>query len=86
MKIKRHLKVLLIFCLQGFCLPEEFADEIAGEGSTDFVDIEQGGMGEGEGVKNVSDQIENEDQVNRCIYEKSNIMLLSEQLLIKKAE
>ena len=43
-------------------------------------------MGEGEGVKNVSDQIENEDQVNRCIYEKSNIMLLSEQLLIKKAE
>ncbi|XP_060072903.1 midasin-like [Ylistrum balloti] len=47
----------------GFCLPAEFADEIAGEGATDFVDIEGGGMGEGEGAKDVSDQIETEDQL-----------------------
>ncbi|XP_033739322.1 midasin-like [Pecten maximus] len=47
----------------GFCLPAEFAEEIAGEGATDFVDIEGGGMGEGEGAKDVSDQIETEDQL-----------------------
>lgn len=40
---------------------------MAGEGATKFEDIEEGGMGEGEGVKDVSDQIENEDQVRDCI-------------------
>lgn len=48
---------------QGFCVPAEFEDEVAGEGATDFEDIEGGGLGQGEGVKDVSDQIENEDQV-----------------------
>ena len=50
---------------QGFCLPAEFSDELGGEGATDFQDIEEGGIGEGEGMKDVSDQIENEDQVSR---------------------
>ena len=36
-----------------------------GEGSTDFHDYEGGGIGEGEGTKDVSDKIENEDQVTR---------------------
>jgi hypothetical protein len=40
---------------------------VVGEGATEFEDIEEGGMGEGEGVKDVSDQIENEDQVRDCI-------------------
>jgi len=40
---------------------------VAGEGATKFEDIEGGGMGEGEGVKDVSDQIENEDQVRERI-------------------
>lgn len=53
----------LIFIFQGFCVPAEFEDEVAGEGATDFEDIEGGGLGQGEGVKDVSDQIENEDQV-----------------------
>ncbi|XP_064629159.1 midasin-like [Lineus longissimus] len=48
---------------KGFCLPAEFSDEIGGEGSTKFEDIEGGGLGEGEGQKDVSDQIENEDQL-----------------------
>ncbi|XP_077869169.1 midasin [Saccoglossus kowalevskii] len=48
---------------KGFCLPAEFSDELGGDGSTQFEDIEGGGIGEGEGVKDVSDQIENEDQV-----------------------
>lgn len=34
-----------------------------GEGATEFHDYEGGGIGEGEGVKDVSDKIENEDQV-----------------------
>lgn len=34
-----------------------------GEGATEFHDYEGGGIGEGEGAKDVSDKIENEDQV-----------------------
>ena len=48
---------------RGFCLPPELDEEAAGEGATEFEDIEGGGIGEGEGVKDVSDQIEHEDQV-----------------------
>ncbi|XP_067841398.1 midasin [Heptranchias perlo] len=49
--------------VQGFCLPKELMEEAAGEGSTEFHDNEGGGIGEGEGMKDVSDKIENEDQV-----------------------
>ncbi|KAI8498711.1 AAA ATPase midasin, partial [Branchiostoma belcheri] len=48
---------------KGFCLPAELSDELGGEGATQFEDIEGGGIGEGEGAKDVSDQIENEDQL-----------------------
>lgn len=34
-----------------------------GEGATEFHDYEGGGIGEGEGTKDVSDKIENEEQV-----------------------
>lgn len=34
-----------------------------GEGATEFNNCEGGGIGEGEGTKDVSDKIENEDQV-----------------------
>ena len=50
--------------MQGFCLPAEYSDEAEGEGATDFVDIEGGGIGDGEGAKDVSEQIESEDQVS----------------------
>lgn len=53
-----------IYLSQGFCIPPELSDEIAGEGATEFHDLENAGMGEGEGVKNVSDQIEDEGQVS----------------------
>ena len=36
-------------------------EDSAGEGATEFHDYEGGGIGEGEGMKDVSDQIENED-------------------------
>uniref|UniRef100_A0A452FG21 Midasin n=1 Tax=Capra hircus TaxID=9925 RepID=A0A452FG21_CAPHI len=48
---------------KGFCLPKEFMEDSAGEGATEFHDYEGGGIGEGEGMKDVTDQIENEEQV-----------------------
>uniref|UniRef100_A0A670YNZ0 Midasin n=1 Tax=Pseudonaja textilis TaxID=8673 RepID=A0A670YNZ0_PSETE len=47
---------------KGFCLPKEIIED-GGEGGTEFHDYEDGGIGEGEGKKDVSDKIENEDQV-----------------------
>lgn len=49
------------FC-QGFCLPKEIIED-GGQGGTEFHDYEDGGIGDGEGKKDVSDKIENEDQV-----------------------
>ena len=43
-------------------MPPEAVDA-SGEGATDFEDIEGGGIGEGEGMKDVSEQIEHEEQV-----------------------
>uniref|UniRef100_A0A8C6R246 Midasin n=1 Tax=Nannospalax galili TaxID=1026970 RepID=A0A8C6R246_NANGA len=48
---------------KGFCLPKEFMDDSAGEGATEFHDYEGGGIGDGEGMKDVSDRIESEEQV-----------------------
>ncbi|XP_040203696.1 LOW QUALITY PROTEIN: midasin [Rana temporaria] len=52
---------------KGFCLPKELIEEAAGEGATEFHDYEGGGIGEGEGVKDVSNKIENEDQVEDVV-------------------
>ncbi|XP_070550886.1 midasin-like [Ptychodera flava] len=49
--------------IQGFCIPAELSDEAGCESATQFEDTAAGGIGDGEGVKDVSDQIENEDQV-----------------------
>ncbi|XP_071957015.1 midasin-like [Antedon mediterranea] len=57
------LGVFTELATKGFCIPPEFSDEIGEGGATEFDDIEGGGIGAGEGVKDVSDQIENEDQV-----------------------
>ncbi|KAM4771043.1 midasin [Rhinophrynus dorsalis] len=53
---------------KGFCLPNELIEEAAGEGATEFHDYEGGGIGEGEGMKDVSDKIENEDQVEDTLH------------------
>ncbi|XP_061756335.1 midasin isoform X2 [Nerophis ophidion] len=53
---------------KGFCLPQEIAAG-DGEGATEFHDYEGGGIGEGEGTKDVSDKIENEDQVEDTFTE-----------------
>ena len=56
------LNIFTDLASRGFCLPPEI-EEGGGEGSTEFEDVEGGGVGEGEGMKDVSDQIDNEDQV-----------------------
>ncbi|XP_019064368.1 midasin isoform X2 [Fukomys damarensis] len=48
---------------KGFCLPKEFTEDSSGEGATEFHNYEGGGIGEGEGMRDVSDKIENEEQV-----------------------
>lgn len=40
---------------------------MSGEGATEFEDIQNGGLGEGEGAKDVSEQIESEDQVKKYL-------------------
>ncbi|XP_042084236.1 midasin isoform X2 [Haplochromis burtoni] len=47
---------------KGFCLPQELMAG-DGEGAEQFHDYEGGGIGEGKGTKDVSDKIENEDQL-----------------------
>uniref|UniRef100_A0A3Q2D7A0 Midasin n=1 Tax=Cyprinodon variegatus TaxID=28743 RepID=A0A3Q2D7A0_CYPVA len=54
---------------QGFCLPQELLPGGDGEGATEFHDYEGGGIGEGEGSKDVSDKIETEDQVEDTFQE-----------------
>lgn len=39
-------------------------EDEAGEGATQFHDYEDGGIGDGEGKKDVSDKIESEDQAS----------------------
>ncbi|KAK2570712.1 Midasin [Acropora cervicornis] len=57
------LSIFTDLASKGFCLPPEI-EEGEGEGPTEFEDIEEGGLGEGEGIKDVSDQIESEDQLD----------------------
>ncbi|GAA6218580.1 midasin [Lates japonicus] len=54
---------------KGFCLPQELMAGGDGEGATEFNNCEGGGIGEGEGTKDVSDKIENEDQVEDSFQE-----------------
>ncbi|XP_053499982.1 midasin [Ictalurus furcatus] len=54
---------------KGFCLPQELTGGGDGEGATEFHDYEGGGIGEGEGAKDVSDKIENEEQVEDTFQE-----------------
>ncbi|XP_054829779.1 midasin [Eublepharis macularius] len=56
-------KIFTELAQKGFCLPKELMEDGAGEGATDFHDYEGGGIGEGEGKKDVSDKVENEVQV-----------------------
>ncbi|KAF4092103.1 hypothetical protein AMELA_G00017110 [Ameiurus melas] len=70
-----HVYSELVRCIftdlaqKGFCLPQELTGGGDGEGATEFHDYEGGGIGEGEGAKDVSDKIENEEQVEDTFQE-----------------
>ncbi|GBN91977.1 Midasin [Araneus ventricosus] len=55
--------------LSGFCIPADLQEEAQKSGDTKFEDIESGGLDEGEGVKDVSENIETEDQLEDTLKE-----------------
>lgn len=72
---------------QGFCLPKELMEDSAGEGATQFHDYEGGGIGDGEGMKDVSDQIENEEQVrSHCFLKMTPLQCLVNLLLSQQPQ
>ena len=48
---------------KGFCQPSELDESPSGGSGSKFEEIESGGLGDGQGATDVSDQIENEDQL-----------------------
>ena len=56
-------KVFLELILKGFCVPKEFKDAIQSGESKDSGKFEECGIDEGQGVNDVSDKIESEDQL-----------------------
>ena len=55
---------LFSWSVQGFCVPAELSEDTSKDVATKFEDVEGGGIGDGEGVKDVSEQIESEEQVS----------------------
>jgi len=43
------------------------SEETSRDGGTKFEDVEGGGIGDGEGIKDVSEQIESEEQVRPAV-------------------
>ncbi|KFM76679.1 Midasin, partial [Stegodyphus mimosarum] len=63
------LEIFNILATKGFCIPPELQEEAKKYGATKFEDIEGGGLGEGEGTKDVSGNIETEDQLEDAFKE-----------------
>ena len=57
-------------------MPAELSEDTSKDGgATKFEDIEGGGIGDGEGVKDVSEQIESEEQVSVMCCVSGNILV-----------
>lgn len=56
------LSIFTELVTKGFCIPPEFSEELQKEGQTKLMGGT--GLGDGEGEKDVSDKIENEDQLD----------------------
>lgn len=62
-------------------------EDSAGEGATQFHDYEGGGIGDGEGMKDVSDKIENEEQVGSyCLLKMTPLQCLVNSLLSQQPQ
>lgn len=49
--------MLSLLCPQGFCLPEELSDEVGDDTDGQFNTTEGGGLADGQGAKDVSNQV-----------------------------
>ncbi|TRZ01341.1 hypothetical protein DNTS_001208 [Danionella cerebrum] len=69
---------------KGYCLPQDLMGGGEGEGATEFHDYEGGGIGEGEGVKDIEDTFQEgqekkeEEQDRKDIKEEDNAIEMSE--------
>ncbi|GFS38673.1 midasin [Nephila pilipes] len=57
------LEIFNLLATKGFCIPPDLKEEAEKASGTKFEDIESGGFDDGEGVKDVSENIETEDQL-----------------------
>ena len=57
------LSIFNLVSAKGFCTPEAVIEELAKEGDSILQEFEGGGFGEGEGATNVSEQIDNQEQI-----------------------
>ncbi|KAG2499138.1 hypothetical protein HYH03_002721 [Edaphochlamys debaryana] len=55
--------VLATLMEEGYCVPEEGKETQAGDGPGEFKEAEGTGLGDGQGAKDISDQLENQDQL-----------------------
>ncbi|KAI6654086.1 Midasin [Oopsacas minuta] len=65
------LSIFNLVSAKGFCAPEAVIEEMAKEGETILQEFEGGGFGDGEGATNVSEQIDNQEQVEGLQNEES---------------
>ena len=65
------LSIFNLVSAKGFCTPEAVIEELAKEGDSVLQEFEGGGFGEGEGATNVSEQIDNQEQVEGLKGEES---------------
>ncbi|XP_054718277.1 midasin-like isoform X2 [Uloborus diversus] len=63
------LQIFSLLAEKGFCIPPELEEEAQKSGATKFEDIKSGGFGEGEGTKDVSENIKTEDQLEDTFKE-----------------
>ncbi|GIY25827.1 hypothetical protein CDAR_600181 [Caerostris darwini] len=57
------LEIFNLLATKGFCIPADLEEEAKKSDETKFEDFEAGGFDDGEGVKDVSEKIESEDQL-----------------------
>ena len=65
------LSIFNLVSAKGFCTPEAVIEELSQEGDSVLQEFEGGGFGEGEGATNVSEQIDNQEQVEGLKDEES---------------
>ena len=69
--LRTVLSIFNLVAAKGFCTPEAVIEEMAKEGESVLQEFEGGGFGDGEGNTNVSEQIDNQEQIEGLKNDKS---------------